>query len=100
MGISDKKNLVALVVVVIAVILIFIYLKPQKDDTDPSTVINEPVLPVQNKGNEEVIKTLSLLNNIKLDKDFFDNPVFKSLDDFSIELSEPFPGRYNPFAPT
>jgi len=44
---------------------------------------------------------LSLLNTINLNLDFFENPVFKSLNDFSIPLSvSPAEvGKNNPFAP-
>jgi hypothetical protein len=49
------------------------------------------------------LDSLSLINKIeslKLNKDFLEDPVFKSLQDFTVFIApDKDPGRANPFAP-
>jgi len=47
----------------------------------------------------EILKMLAELKSIKLDTSFFENKTFKSLVDFSVELTTEKAGRLNPFAP-
>jgi hypothetical protein len=48
---------------------------------------------------KDILDVLSLLKTINLDLDFLNNPAFKGLDDFSVELPAPELGKNNPFAP-
>lgn len=48
--------------------------------------------------SEEIVKILSLLNGVNLKTDFFEDPVFLGLEDFSVQLIEGEIGRDNPFA--
>lgn len=54
------------------------------------------VLPGQ---GEEILKLLSILKDVDIDADFFSNPLFKSLEDFSVQLPIADIGVSNPFAP-
>ncbi|MCX6731487.1 MAG: hypothetical protein NTX55_00655 [Candidatus Parcubacteria bacterium] len=47
---------------------------------------------------KEILGVLSLLKTIHLNLDFFDNTVFKSLYDFSVQLPVSEKGKNNPFA--
>lgn len=48
---------------------------------------------------ENLLKVLTSLKSIKLDTSFFENKVFQSLVDFSVELTPEESGRPNPFSP-
>ena len=48
---------------------------------------------------EEIIRLLSVLKGVDIDASFFDNPFFKSFEDFSIQLPVADIGVPNPFAP-
>ena len=54
------------------------------------------VLPGQ---GEEILRLLSMLKDIDIDADFFNDPIFRSLEDFSIPLPIADIGVSNPFAP-
>ena len=48
---------------------------------------------------QEILSVLNSLKAVKMDTEFFDDKVFKSLVDFSVELAPQPAGRFNPFAP-
>lgn len=48
---------------------------------------------------EDVLDLLQTLRSIKLDGSLFEDPAFRSLEDFSQELVPEPVGRENPFAP-
>lgn len=51
-------------------------------------------------GTQEILAMLTKLKSIKIDSDFFNNNIFKSLSDFTPALEAPKEyGRVNPFAP-
>ena len=50
-------------------------------------------------GSEETLQTLSQLHTIRLDSSIFTDPVFTSLNSFSVTLPPAQAGRRNPFAP-
>jgi len=47
----------------------------------------------------KVVEMLGRLSSLKLERDFFDSPLFKTLQDFGIEVVAEPKGRPNPFAP-
>lgn len=59
---------------------------------------------VQGPANDTVVKNilplLSRLKDITLDDKFFNDPIFKSLQDFGQTIVEEEQGRANPFAPS
>jgi hypothetical protein len=48
---------------------------------------------------EEILTILKRLKSVKMDVDFFENKIFKSLSDFSVKINPEPVGRNNPFAP-
>ena len=48
---------------------------------------------------EEILRLLSMLKGIDIDVNFFNDPLFRSLEDFSIQLPIADIGVPNPFAP-
>jgi len=52
------------------------------------------------EGGESILDMLSTLRSVKLDVSFFEDDIFRSLTDYSVELTLPeTKGRKNPFAP-
>lgn len=47
----------------------------------------------------EILNVLNSLKAVKMDIEFFNDKIFKSLVDFSVELAPQPAGRLNPFAP-
>jgi|GEM_PF-262309 len=47
----------------------------------------------------KVVEMLAKLSSLKLDRAFFDSPIFRSLQDFSVDVVAEPKGRPNPFAP-
>lgn len=49
--------------------------------------------------SQEILTTLSQINNIRLDPSIFSDPTFLSLTDFGVTIPPQNAGRRNPFAP-
>jgi hypothetical protein len=48
---------------------------------------------------QEIMTALRTLNGIKIDTEFFDEPAFTNLKDYSVTIPPITPGRRNPFTP-
>ena len=48
---------------------------------------------------QEILNVLNSLKAVKMDTEFFNDKVFKSLVDFSVKLAPQPVGRFNPFSP-
>jgi len=103
----DKEKQKTIIITLIIVALLFgvaFYYSGGKGKSDNSVVAlkntntGAGALPSGN-GGREVFKMLTVLKSIKLDTKFFNDDVFQSLNDFSVELSPEEVGRINPFAP-
>ncbi len=90
-----KKLFIALLVVV----LVFIGFQFFKGNTDTSGLTSQPVAGVVPEEGGDLISLLLELKSIKLDTSILQNPVFLTLQDFSVELASEPVGRLNPFAP-
>lgn len=51
------------------------------------------------KQESQVMQLLSVIQNTKIEIDVFEHPVFKNLQDYSIQFPQIEKGRVNPFAP-
>lgn len=89
------KIFIALAIILVLVLL-YVLLSPKLSrNNEPTSVISKE----QISQAQETLNILSLLNIINLDVGFFENPSFKSLYSFSVELLPPELGKNNPFAP-
>jgi hypothetical protein len=101
------KILIAIVVILVFILIYAWYSASSSKNQQPKAVApvnriaGRPVAEEKPELREskEIIKTLSLLKTVNLDVDFFNNVLFKSLNDFSVQLPLVEPGRENPFAP-
>ena len=103
----DKNKQKTIIITLIVIALFFgiaFYYSGSKGKSDNSVVaLKNPntgvtALPSDIEGRE-VFRMLTVLKTIKLDTGFFDNDIFQSLSDFSVELLPEEAGRINPFAP-
>ncbi len=103
---SKRAKFLILIFVAVAVILVyFIFYSKKKDAGSESNVavtssgpMSTNGIKVDSEGNE-LLGMSESLKGIKIDPGFFDNPIFKSLVDNSVDLPSVPTGRTNPFAP-
>ena len=89
------KTIVALALVAAVLVSAFLWYNSRGEDA----VVGEKTEP-QNTDTAEFRKILSGLRTLKLDTDFFADPVYKSLIDPNVLISRPaIYGRSNPFVP-
>lgn len=98
---SSKKTIIILAVIIVLALIIYFYFSGTPNDSASSTLAEQPS---QESVDAEIAgaRVLSLLNQIsalKIDAAFFEDPTYKSLVDYSIEIPEQNIGRPNPFAP-
>ncbi len=101
------KNKIFIIVAVILVLVIGYYIVKGGSGTKPSSgVTKQAVGQTANKGSgsqagpgQIFVSQLLAIQNIVLDLDLFDDPVFLSLRDFHKEIADQPISRPNPFAP-
>ncbi len=95
---SSKKSAIAFVAILIIGAFIYFYTLGNPTDSSVSSITE-----TENAGQlEEGAKVLALLNQIsslKLDTTIFDNNIYKTLIDYTVEVPEQNVGRTNPFSP-
>lgn len=97
---SEKtKNITIVVVLVIAVFIV--YSVTFKGDGPADLLISQSVSDVDAESTvvREFLALLNTLNNLSLDTSIFQDPIFNSLRDESVQLIDQPRGRRNPFAP-
>ena len=93
--ISTTGIVLALLLILLLSMSYFVFLS--YPSTDNGGALADTVL--QNASGAQFINLLDVLQSLRLDISFFDNPAFRALKDGTVPLvSEPV-GRANPFAP-
>lgn len=92
---SWKKGILALIIVIVLVgVGIFAY----QNLNIPSAILVSKVSGKQ--PGESLLSLLGSLEGLRFDISFFEKQLYKSLQDFTIDISLPsVKGRLNPFAP-
>lgn len=97
-----KKNKVILLAMLIILAFVgyrFMFKKdPSSGNSDLATDSGAETLG-QSAIGKDLIVTISKLKSLTLDDSFFKDPIFNSLNDFSIPLASQEVGRANPFSP-
>lgn len=92
-----KKNI--LVIVLVAVIIgtgVMWYLYFGSTPKEPVTRVSEE----EDEATKDLVSMLATLQSLRIDTAFFDDPIYKSLIDFSPTIERPDDiGRENPFLP-
>lgn len=98
---AHKNIFIGIGVVVVLFVLYSYFLKP-----DTAAITSQPVVstqatvnPAQSAVGRDIIALLVDLKAIKIKSDFFSDPTFGSLQDFSTPIPDEPRGRANPFAP-
>lgn len=103
---SNNKNVImAVVLIVLLVVAYFMFFKGE-DLAPTDALVSENIgpdgLPIAGDGltaGADLLPMLLRLNSLHLDDTIFQDPVFLSLEDFTIEIPPQPQGRSNPFAP-
>lgn len=88
------------VLIVLGILLVlFIGFRFFTKDTSPEGLTSQPVAGIVPEEGGDLITLLLELKSITLDTSVLQNPVFLTLQDFSVVLAPEPVGRTNPFAP-
>jgi hypothetical protein len=91
-----KDNKLYIGLVVVAVLAWWLYMTYFSSGSASNTLLETPTA---SPLSADVLSTLSSLTVIRLDASLFDDPVFKSLTNYGVDLPQQQAGRHNPFAP-
>jgi uncharacterized protein YpmS len=94
---NKYKNLIIILVVIVALFFVYQYFLSGKPDTE--VLLQQTYSSQTDKTGEQIRKSLNEIRNIKLDTSVFEDPVFNSLIRDTKKINpEPW-GRTNIFAP-
>jgi len=91
-----KKVIIVTLIAVLGFIGYSIFLKPAPQAE--SLLKNSDSREVNVLG-QEIIRSLSRIQSLRLDQSLFSDPIYLRLVDDSVEIPEPAVGRLNPFEP-
>lgn len=94
---SNTKTIVTIIVVFIVILLTYFYFEGGSS-TGTGSLLESSGNGAGSVGSSE----LSLLNQIqslRIDTELFKDPVYRSLQDYSVDIPSENVGRPNPFAP-
>ncbi|MBU1160055.1 hypothetical protein KKD04_02650 [Patescibacteria group bacterium] len=100
-----KKRLKILILILVVLAAIFVYYiyssdkQPAPEDSNLAVVTSNGSREKSDERTEKILTMLKLVESVELDTSFFENPLFNSLIDNSVELNPEPVGRNNPFAP-
>lgn len=94
---TKYKNILLLVIIAVLAFVGFTIFTGGDDDSAALTSTTQK--DSASIAGRELLATLLELKEINLDSSIFEDPVFRSLEDFSQELVPQPTGRRNPFAP-
>lgn len=101
---SNIKNIIIGVVVVGVSFFIYSFFVNKSKEEDNSSITSTRSAiesnQVENTTGSQILKILSNLKTIKIDKNFFSEEPFVKLQDYSVNLTEEQTGRENPFIST
>ncbi len=94
---NNLKNILVFVLVLSAGYFAYGYLSGE-DESGPALEAVSGASPEGAVGRDLLV-LLATLNTITLDESIFDDPAFKNLKNFRVEIAAQPVGRTNPFAP-
>ena len=99
---SSKKTIVIIIIIIVLAVLAYFYFSGNPSASQSDTLEQSGGEQLSQEAEIAGARVLALLNQIsslKIDVSIFNDPVYKSLVDYSIEIPEQKIGRVNPFAP-
>lgn len=96
---KNIKNIVIAGVIIGASFLVYSFFIKSSDSNESisSTPSAVEMNQTDNTTGNQILKILSNLKTIRIDKNFFSEPAFIELQDYSVNLTEEQVGRQNPF---
>jgi hypothetical protein len=93
--------LVLLVIALAFLLWKFLFSQPGKKPTQTAQLVPQAFLAVGSDAASanEFVQILLSVRNIRFSTELFQNPIWETLEDFSVELLPKEKGRVNPFAP-
>jgi len=98
MNTAKPSKMPYLIITVIVIIAILVYFYWTGNKTSESLTLQELNNANQVAGTQ-VLNLLNEISSLKIDNEFFNNPVYKTLRDYSVEIPSLPVGRSNPFSP-
>jgi hypothetical protein len=94
---QSSKNIIIIIVIVILAGLAYFYLSGTPTDNSSLVEENDPSTSDANIAAAHVLTLLNQINSLKINKEFFESPSFKSLTDHTVEVLPQNVGKDNPF---
>lgn len=96
---KDHKNIFIGIGIVIILFIGYSFVKPDSNAKKEVQVVSSQAGGQTPAASREIVALLADLKSIKIKRDFFSEPAFRSLYDFSTPVPDEPRGRTNPFAP-
>lgn len=96
---SKKNSKIILLIILIVLAFVAYRFFGKQDNLGNSSLVAETEQVKQSAIGQELLTALSKLRALTLDENFFKDPVFQSLNDFSVSIVSQAVGRNNPFSP-
>ncbi len=97
----SKGTFIALIIIIVVALLLYFYYKGSPSDSAVSSLstINTAESADAQASGDRVLSLLSEIRSLKIDSHIFQNPVYRTLVDYTVSVPEQSVGRVNPFAP-
>lgn len=94
---KNRKNQITAGVIAVLVIFAGWYFLGRSNQPEASVNVTQD--PVEAIIGRDLLSSLDKMKSVKLDTSFFNDPVYKSLQDTSVQVPKQPIGRRDPFAP-
>jgi hypothetical protein len=94
-----EKNKSVVIAAILLVMVIFGYRTFFKTEESPVDVLLLESNGQNQEAGRQIVDLVSVIKSVTLSQDLFASPLYKSLNDFSVDLPSQSTGRSNPFAP-
>ena len=96
---NNKVILLFLLAIIAFVGYNFMFKKDSSSRNSDLVADSTEEVAAQSSVGKDLIINLSKLKSLDLDENFFKDPIFNSLNDFSVPIASQNVGRTNPFSP-
>ena len=97
---SKKTTITFIIILIIGGLMYFYTIGDPKDSSisslDANNIIGDPETQIR---STKVLSLLNQVSSLKIDRTFFDDPIYKGLIDHTVEIPDQNIGRANPFEP-
>ena len=94
---SSKKSIIGIIIIVAMAVLAYYFFT--KSNSTPEGALVEQSTPQADAVSARILSLLNQVSKLEIDTDIFEDPVYKTFKDRSIQIPPVEVGRPNPFAP-